>query len=360
VRKSLNVVAVGALLVLAAACGGGSGKTAAATASAGSGSSAVKDKQLVITSWGGVWTDNEKRLFFDPFEKDTGIKVQVVVNGSSPMAPALLQAQQGRVAIDISETENAYILKNKGYLQQFPQELMDVFKGAFRSNAYNDYVVNLGQTATLLVCNPAVMKKCPQTPAEFFDVKNFPGPRAINNTNYSSMAFALLADGVPADKLIPLDIPRAMKKLQSIKSSIAVWPSSGSQQQQVLIDKEVGAAYMWNGRAFVVKSKNIPNLQLIWNGSQTTNGDGYAILKDAPHKQAAYEFFRWLAAHPEAQAEWTKALTYPTPTNQLDSLIPAEISAALPVAAHATILDSQWLAQHQGEMQKAWQGFLGG
>ena len=34
------------------------------------------------------------------------------------------------------------------------------------------------------------------------------------------MEMALMADGVPADKLYPLDRPRALKKLASIKDQV--------------------------------------------------------------------------------------------------------------------------------------------
>ena len=58
----------------------------------------------------------------------------------------------------------------------------------------------------------------------------------------------LLADGVPADKLYPLDLDRAFKKLDEIKPHITVWWTSGAQSAQLLNDGEVDMVMAWNGR----------------------------------------------------------------------------------------------------------------
>ena len=50
---------------------------------------------------------------------------------------------------------------------------------------------------------------------------------------------ALLADGVPADKLYPIDMDRAFHKLDEIKPHITVWWTTGAQPAQLLLDKEV-------------------------------------------------------------------------------------------------------------------------
>lgn len=346
--RIVAAIAVGALIA-SSGCG------------TGQGGSSADSNTLTVTSWGGVWTDNEQKYFFKPFEKDTGIHVKVVVNGSSPMTPALLQEQQNDVSIDLVETENSFVLKDKGYLGPFSSSLMKLFAKKFRPDSYTQWVVNSGQTASLIVCNPKIMKKCPTTPKEFFDTKNYPGPRAIVNEGDNAMALALQADGVSSSELSKrLDIPRAMRKLRSFKQHVQVWPSSGSEQQQILINGEVGAAYMWNGRAYVVKRDNIPGLQMSWTGSTIENGDGYAILKNGPNKKNAEKFLTWLANHPKNQAKWSQALTYPTPTKELDALLPKDIAAALPVGHHPVMLNSGWGAKHQDEIQQNWQQFLGG
>ncbi len=56
---------------------------------------------------------------------------------------------------------------------------------------------------------------------DFWDVTNFPGPRSLPNTGspWATLIFALIADGVPADKIFPLDLDRAFAKLDKIKAA---------------------------------------------------------------------------------------------------------------------------------------------
>jgi putative spermidine/putrescine transport system substrate-binding protein len=356
------LAAAGTVGVLLAACGsssGGSSSSAGSSATKPSLSS-LKGQTITVTSWGGVWTDDEVKYLFTPFTADTGIKVKVVINGSDPAVPAILQEQQNNVSIDIAESLNPVVLLNKDYAQNFPAWLKAEFAQGFEPGSYTDNTVAAGDTATVIACNPAVMAKCPTNPQEFFDTKNFPGPRAIVNDPDEALPMALEADGVQGSQLFPLDIKRGIDKLKTIKSSVSVWPSSGSQQQQVLIDKQVGAEIMWNGRAFVVQQQNIPNLQISWNGALLPQPSGFVVLKHAPHAQAAFAYFSWMAAHPQNQAQWSAALTYPMPAKGLEKLVPAAVAAALPNGKQGvTKTDNKWFADNSKALEQAWQAFLG-
>lgn len=354
------VFCVGVVLTLVMAGGANAASRTTRGHSAGPPSpKSLRGSTLVVTSWGGVWTQDEQKYLFGPFTKDTGIKVKIVTNGSDPAIPSILQEQQGNVSIDLSESLNPVVLFKKNDVQNFPKWLLSAFKKDFRPGSYTKKSVDIGDTATVIACNPAVMKKCPLTPAEFFNVKAYPGPRAIVNDPTEALPMALEAVGVSGKKLFPLDVNKAMSELRKIKSHISVWPESGSQQQQVLIDKQVGAEIMWNGRAYVVQQQNIHNLIISWHGALLPEPNGFCVLKGAPNAKAAFEYFYWLAQHPKNQAEWTAALTYPTPAKNLDSYLPKAVAAALPVGRKVTITNQYWFADHLTQLETAWQAFLG-
>ena len=63
---------------------------------------------------------------------------------------------------------------------------------------------------------------------------------------------AALADGVPPDKLYPLDLDRAFKKLEAFKPNISAWWTTGAQATQFARDQEVDMLSMWNGRASAI------------------------------------------------------------------------------------------------------------
>jgi spermidine/putrescine-binding protein len=57
----------------------------------------------------------------------------------------------------------------------------------------------------------------------------------------------LLGDGVPPENLYPLDVDRALGKLDTIREQI-LWWETGAQLQQQLADGEVALSSAWNGR----------------------------------------------------------------------------------------------------------------
>ena len=90
--------------------------------------------------------------------------------------------------------------------------------------------------------------KVPPGWAAFWDTKNFPGQRSLRKHPIYALEMALIADGVPMDKLYPIDVDRAFKKLEELKPHVLVWWSSGAQSAQVLKDGEVDMVAAWNGR----------------------------------------------------------------------------------------------------------------
>lgn len=78
-------------------------------------------------------------------------------------------------------------------------------------------------------------KKYPNPPQnwhDFFDTTKFPGKRALRNAaEGGGYEAALLADGVPREKLYPLDYDRATKKLNTIRKNLVFW-DTGAQSQQ--------------------------------------------------------------------------------------------------------------------------------
>ena len=357
-RVALCILVVGVALG-AAACGGDDDEGGGGGSAAGGG---TPEGPVAVSSWGGSWTEAEQEHIGTPFTEETGIEVEYKVTGESPTSPALLQAQSGNVQLDVINSENAELLRSEDLLATWPQEIQDLLAEGAREGSYKDDLIAFGSTANVIVCNPKVMKKCPTTAEEFWDVEGFPGRRAIMDQAEAAMAFALQADGVPMEEVYPLDIDRAIAKLEEIKPDIRVWPGSGDEQQQVLINEEVGAAIMWNGRAWGVKQENIEDLELYWEGSQVSYGSGLVVMKDAPHQEAAFEYIKWILENPEAQAAWSSALTYMTPTNQLNDLVDPEVAEGLPSAHEEDVIveDDVWLVENNEAIQSAWQEFLAG
>jgi putative spermidine/putrescine transport system substrate-binding protein len=168
----------------------------------------------------------------------------------------------------------------------------------------------------------------PKSWADFWDVKKFPGARGLCiNDSPRTLIFALLADGVPPDRLYPLDIDRAFKKLDPIKPYIKVWWREGNQSQQLIRDGELDMMSIWNGRATELKQMGVP-VELVWNGAVRSTST-WCVLKGAPNRKLAWEFIEF-ATQAKPQAEFNRRLYY-GPTNPAAfAFIPQDIAVVLP------------------------------
>jgi len=101
--------------------------------------------------------------------------------------------------------------------------------------------------------------------------EDLPGPRSLRNSPVDNLEFALMADGIAPEKLYPLDVDRAFRKLDQIKPHISVWWTTGAQSAQVLIDKEVVLATAWHGRFFAAIK------------GRCAHCDGFQSRTDPPH-----------------------------------------------------------------------------
>ncbi len=147
----------------------------------------------------------------------------------------------------------------------------------------------------------------PQSWADFWDIKRFPGSRSLQDLPYSCLTYALLADGVPIDQLYPLDIDRAFNKMNAIKPHIKVWWTQGSQSQQLIRDGEVDIIAMWSARAVDLIDDKVP-LEIVWNGAEIWNSN-LIVPKGDPRAKLAWEFCNFVA-RPKPQADFVTLLPY--------------------------------------------------
>ena len=142
-----------------------------------------------------------------------------------------------------------------------------------------------------------------------------------------NLEFALIADGVPMDKVYPIDIDRAFKSLSRIKPHIKKFWDTGGLSAQMLADKEIVLGSIWNGRLQAIADKGAP-VAIEWN-QRMLSIQGYGIFKDAKNKKEAQLFVDY-AMNPKALVGFGKEVNY-GPTNRKSfSKLSAEAVATLP------------------------------
>ena len=94
----------------------------------------------------------------------------------------------------------------------------------------------------------------------------------------------MLGDDVPPENLYPLDVDRALDKLDTIRDQILWWETGGQLQQQ-LADGEVALASAWNGRVQTEIDSGTP-VEIQWNQNLQT-ADYLVVPKGTAHKEEA-------------------------------------------------------------------------
>lgn len=198
---------------------------------------------------------------------------------------------------------------------------------------------------------------------EFFDTKKFPGPRALaGNEPVYNMMIALAADGVPQDKLWPLDIKRALAKLDTIKPSIASWWDSSDQAMQNWRTGEVVMSNFWAARIVQLRKAGQP-IAPVWSGFPR-DISGFGILAKAPHPNAAKAFIDYFFSDEAAQPvlDLSMDINYDPPNKKsldLPSNVDPADRATYPANWNAMLsMDVEVLKSQRTEIEKAWQEWI--
>ena len=286
----------------------------------------AQTRTIYVNTWGGSWTVAEEAAFFKPFTDQTGIRVRTV----APVSYAKLKAQvqSGNYEWDITAITQADLLRAEREGLVEPVDWTVVKKDKLFPNAvYANGLAYCALGTNLAYRKDKFPQGGPKSWADFWDVKKFPGSRSMLNNAVRTVQFALVADGVPVDKVFPLDIDRAFRKLDQIKPHIKVWWTQGNQSQQLLRDGEVDMIVMWNARASELQQQGYP-VDLVWPGATITT-TMWGVAKGASNRKPAWEFLQF-AVQPKPQADFANKLYYGPTNPEAFKYIAPEVSRQLP------------------------------
>jgi putative spermidine/putrescine transport system substrate-binding protein len=191
--------------------------------------------------------------------------------------------------------------------------------------------------------------KHPQTFAEYFDFKKFPGQRTLRNRASETMEIALLADGVPPEKLYPLDVERAFKSLNRIKPYIGNWVDQTPQTVTLVETGQVDFSYTYSTR---VKAAQEANKPINFSFKQNLIGLEYlVVLKNSPNKANAMKFLQF-ALRPDRQAALMNALGNTPASRSALPMMKPEVRKWLsdPSNKMNVVSNDVWWADHYDEL----------
>jgi putative spermidine/putrescine transport system substrate-binding protein len=325
---------------------------------------AAAAEQVTFVSQGGAYQKAQTIAILDPTAKTLGITVN---QDSAPDAWPMIKSQgaSGKPTWDVVDTPTGYCLRGgeQGLIEKL--DFSKLPNAAAMPAAYrNDYSVAYEFYSSVLAYSQKTFAagSAPNSWADFWDVKKFPGRRALRNHPIATLEAALMADGVAPDKLYPLDVDRAFRKLEEIKPDITVWWTSGAQSAQLLNDGEVDMEMAWNGRVSALTSEGAKVAYTYNQGIlQSTS---LCILKNAPNLATAVKFVNEALA-PANQANLPLQIDYgPGNPKAFDTgIIKPERAVQLPSApdnaAKQALMSYAWWSSPEGEAaEKRWVSFM--
>jgi putative spermidine/putrescine transport system substrate-binding protein len=269
--------------------------------------SRAQGKRIVVRDDGGIYTKAYGAVFYRPFTQATGIEVVGVQAGAEPTAQIKSMVETGSYSWDMAKISWPAIALlttgSKVYLERHGLESDPVIAKIPRQYV-TPYGVATNVYTTVLAYRADAFKgrKAPQSWADLWDAKSFPGRRGMRRHPFDTVEEALMADGVATTDVYPCDLERAFKALNRLKPAVAVWWTSGAQLEQLLSSGEVDMAATWVSRAQSAQAAGAP-IEIVWNQG-IWGGDNWSILAGTPNADACREFIRF-ASEPKRQAALT-------------------------------------------------------
>jgi putative spermidine/putrescine transport system substrate-binding protein len=285
--------------------------------------------EVRIAAYGGTAQDAERTAYFEPFEKLSGIKTRDFAGADLNKVKAMVDT--GNIEWDVVQLGQSSVknlMKKGDYFEKIDYDLVDT--------ANIDPVYRYEYSLDMLVWSEVMAYRTdvfngavPGGWMDFWDTKKFPGDRALGGAGPSTpeLEFALMAAGVPPDKIYPIDIDKAFASYDKIKSSVVKWWETGAVPVQLLSDREVVLTSVWNGRVAALQAAGVP-AAISWDQGLLKR-DCWAVPKGSPNRANAMKFIAF-STMAIPQARLSTLIPYGFSNSKAAEYVPAKQLKQLP------------------------------
>jgi putative spermidine/putrescine transport system substrate-binding protein len=336
-RKAL-VASVALGLLLVTGCGSSDGD-------------AASSDSLVWVDGGGAYHEALDKGVLQPYEAESGSDIVPEAGTDNAKLRAMVEAN--RVTWDVYNGDNTWgtdadadYLEPLDYSVIPEDEILDGYASKYRV-ANTIYSIQLAW-------NTDKVKGTPQGWADFFDTDEYPGKRAVMDYSVGGIfEIALLADGVAPEDLYPLDIDRAIAKLNTIKDDLVFW-TSGAESEDLVGSGEVAMVMTYNARAYDVK--NVLGKPVDYTFRDQILAASYlSVPKGTKNKDAAMKLIAYAVG---SEANGKPSQYSPLAPSNTNATPDADMEKDLPTAhldePHAEF-DDVWIAENASDVEAAYQ-----
>jgi putative spermidine/putrescine transport system substrate-binding protein len=250
---------------------------------------------LTVTTWSGAYGRAQASAMLRPYAAAKSVDVRI-----AQWDGELADLKKGDV-VDM-ELPQAVDACQRGLLEKI--DAASLPPGSDGKPAKSDFLPHaigpcwVGSLVySQLILFRAAAPGTPTSPADFFDLKRFPGGRGLRHGAKYNLELALLADGVPARDIyrtLSTDdgVARALARLDTIKRRIAWWNTAG-EPMQLLDSGRAAMSTALNGDLYAPKRKTQPG---VLRDYQLYEMDVFAIPKTSTRKDIAMDFIAYATA----------------------------------------------------------------
>jgi putative spermidine/putrescine transport system substrate-binding protein len=311
---------------------------------------------VVFAGWGGSIQKAQRAIFFDAFEKQTGIKVIDIPDVQIAKIKAMVDS--GDVQWDVVQSLGMWVPQGEKQNLWEPLDYKTIDKSNVPATMAGPYAIGNSTYGMIVAYNKLAFagREEPKSWTDYWNVKKFPGRRALQDAPRYTLESALLADGVPPEKLYPLDVDRAFRSLDRIKTNVNVWFKQWPQVPVLLSSQEIVMSLMSHTRILTAVKEERAPLGMAWGQSLMTV-DYLAVPRGARHKENAMKLINWMT-NAKLQAELARDTGIgPSNTAALEFLTEAE-RERLPNyhynKGESVLVDYGWWSANDERIQEQW------
>jgi putative spermidine/putrescine transport system substrate-binding protein len=325
---------------------------------------------LTVMTWPGAYGRAQASAQMRPYGAEKNVDVRPALwDGDLADITAMVAKRQFKADVIDLELPVAVQACKQALLEKIDPAILP--PGVDGAQAARDFVPGAigpcwvgGMVYSQVMVFSPQLKHAPGTLADFFDIKKFPGKRALSRASAKfNLEMALLADGVAPDEVYktlgtPAGLDRAFAKLQALNP---IWAHDS-----------VGAlGWLKNGQAVMATALNgdvqaQKEFTPIWD-HQLYELDVFGIPAGDPNKKAALDYIAyatssaplagvasWVAYGPARHSSLVLVKNNPETGAVMRPLLPT----APQNFRHAFAIDDGWWLAHGAAIAPRWQEFV--
>ena len=336
-------------------------------------------RTITVATWGGPYEYSQVKAYFEPFTSETGIQVNIerYDGGLSELQRQVAGGETAWDLMDMTMADNRAACK-QGLLERIDHAVLSPAPDG--TPADEDFVdgalteCGVSQIVYAMVTGynrDAFPGERPSRMHDIFDLRRFPGKRALQRIPEANLEWALRSYGVPRQDLYQLlsterGLRLAFERLDHIRDHV-IWWTSIDEPVELLVKGEAVFASHYNGRLFDAAVIQGHPIEIIWD-SQIYELGAWGIPKGTPRIRDVLAFIRF-ATGTRPLADQAKYISYGPARRSSMQLLSKHAETGVDMRPHlptapsnfetAILKDTEWYASLYDRIKMRFDAWLG-